>query len=332
MRKRERGAVLLLVLGVVAVLSILAVELASRANVGSMRAARTLRDASFRRLFDSGAEVARGLLSESKAEPWDSWGDSWNEEVSFRLLPEEAGVVRISDESGKINIARAISHPDEGARVRPMLVRLFEYLAGENPEGAARSEVLKRAVLGRLGLGSKDAKIPGPRPAPLLTLDGLRDAGLEASLVFGKDGLSRYLTCFGDGKINLNTAPKAVLYALGEDFDRRIVERIARYRGKGEGEKGADTPFREPKDLELVDGVVERTFLGGQPRITRNLYSLVSEWVTTQSSCFAARIQAHTGGDRRREAWVFFRVQRVTRSGEPFHREFQKLALEEILP
>jgi general secretion pathway protein K len=327
-RRRERGAVLILVLGVVSILSMLAVELAARSTARTQMASRVLRDSSFRRLFDSGSEIARGILSEPEAMTYDFWGDPWAQDVHFTLLPEEDATVRIADESGKINIARALSHSDEVPRLREMLDRLFDYLRQENPGGQGTQD----KVLARLGIIPKTEKDPSRRPGPLFTLDGLREAGLEMSEVFGNSGLSRYLTCFGDGKINLNTAPPAVLYALGKDFDPAMVDRIVRFRGKGEDQRVAFTPFKEPRDLELVDGVVERLTVAGRPRVTRSLYAQVSDRVTTQSTCFSARISAGTVGGRRREAWVFFDIKRVARSGEPLHREVRKIVLEEILP
>ncbi len=53
MKRRDRGAVLMLVLGAVMILVILAVELAARANVDIMFAGRTAREAALRLHRDS---------------------------------------------------------------------------------------------------------------------------------------------------------------------------------------------------------------------------------------------------------------------------------------
>jgi hypothetical protein len=154
----------------------------------------------------------------------------------------------------------------------------------------------------------------------LLTLDGLRETGLEISCIFSLDGLSRYLTCYGDGKINVNTAPRAVLASLDPEFDDAMVERIARYRGKQEGVSGTYKPFADPQDLMLVEGIVNRSVgADGQLRIARNLYEKVQGLITVRSTCFSARIEATTDGHRR-DAWAFF-----TQKGE-------RITFEDVLP
>jgi type II secretory pathway component PulK len=284
MKSRERGAALLLVLAAVAILSVLAVELASRASAESLRAERSTRDAAFRRLFNSGGSIACGLL----AEP------SRNREMTFTLGAGEQASIRMADESGKINIARIYSHPDEATAIRGRVARLFDYLKKEAQP--LRDQVLKR-------IESRQ---------PLFTLDGLREAEIDPARIFGPDGLSRHLTCFGDGLINLNTAPPAVLYALDPEFDEALVERIAGYRGR--------KVFQQTEDILLVEGIVTRTLLAdGRFQVTRNLYEKVRELVTVSSSAFSASIEAEAQG-RRREAWVFLKPR-----GE-------RIAIEEILP
>jgi type II secretory pathway component PulK len=295
-RRRERGAALLLVLAAVALLTVLAVELASRASADSLRAVRAAREAAFRRAFDSGAEVGRGLLVEPDPAKVVHWSQAWNREIRFALADGQTAVVRLADESGKLNIARAISHPDEAPALRSAVVRLFEYLARRDARQAAAWQETGAKILRRMA--SKE---------PLLSLDGLRDAGVEASRVFDPDGLCRYLTCFGDGKINLNTAPRAVLASLDPEFDDAMVARIAGYRGKGEGEPAAYKPFDEPQDLMLVEGIVNRTVgVDGQLRIARNLFEKVQGLVTVGSSCFSARVEAVIDG-KARQAWAFFK-------------------------
>jgi type II secretory pathway component PulK len=308
-RRSERGAALLLVLAAIAILTVLAVELAARASADSLRATRASRDAAFRRLFDSGAEVARGLLAEPAPAPATHWGQGWNHEFRFELGTGEAAVVRLADENGKLNIARAISFPEEAFAIRDSVRRLFDYQARHDPSRARFWKDAEERVLRRLA--SRE---------PLQTLDGLRETGLELAQVFAPDSLARYLTCFGDGRINLNTAPRAVLAALSPEFDDAMVERVARYRGKGEGEPGAYKAFDVSEDLMLVDGIVNRSVgADGEIRVTRNLYEQVKALVTARSSCFSARVDA-AASERERQAWVFFKPTGM------------RIALEEILP
>ena len=325
MRRKERGAVLVLVLGAVAILSILAVNLASRASVERMKATRVSRERAYRRTFDSGVEVAKGLLVEPECEEWDFWGERWNEDVRFSLAPKERGILRVFDESGKINVTGNI--PTE--RLAEMLGRLFNYLERYGAGDPERWKTRSLKVIARLGLGEREDDAPSP--APLVTLDGLREAGLTREEVFGDKGLARYLTCFGDGKINLNSALRPVLYSLHEEFDETVVEAIAAHRGDPEGGPGIYTPFEDPKDLELVEGIVEHATVDGRTRQIRNLFSKVSKDVTVESRCFGVRVRA-TVNNRHREAWSFFETSRLTRPGKGTHRALKRLAFEEILP
>ena len=331
MRRRDRGVVLLFVLAAVAVLSVLAIELASRASVDTLLACRMAREAAFRRTADSGVELGKGLLVEPEAKPFDFWGEPWHGEIAFTLTPLEGGRVRVSDESGKIKIAVTAGQGGDTSRLGRTLRRLFEYLRRHQ---AGRTEELRKIegkLISRLGLDEpKEGESP-PKPEPLLTLDGLREAGLSIEQVFGKDGLHRYLTCFGDGKINLNTAPRAVLYTLDDDFDVGIVDRIAAYRGDPEGEEGVYKAFQETRDLELVDGIVERTVVDGRPQFSRNLYRKVEGRVTTRSTSFSIRVEGLVG-DRIRQSWAFFEPGRIERAGEKTKRTLKRLAYEEILP
>jgi hypothetical protein len=295
MRRRDDGAALVLVLAAVAILTALAVELAARSATDAVHAARLSREGAFRRLADSGSEVARGLLLEAERQKYTFWGDPWNRDIGFSLSPSARAVVRLADENGKINLGRLYSHPDERSSILRKVGRLFSYLRHRD---SARSTEWREIE------GKVDVRLRSPES--LLTLDGLRESGLSLSQVFGEDGLCRYLTTFGDGTINLNTAPRAVLFALDEDIDEAQADRIAAFRGKGDGLPGSYKPFQDPRDLVLVDGIVLRVYIDGQEKITRNVFERVQGTVTVRSSCFSACTRSDVDG-RRRVAFSFFR-------------------------
>ncbi len=305
---RRRGAALILVLGAVSVLTVLAVELASRASADTLRTSRTAREAAFRRLASSASEASRGLLIERERREWDFWGDAWNRPFALRLADDQRADVRLADESGKISLVLGLNRPEERDVIRRRVVRLFEYLKRRHPERLRALKDVEVKVLKRLAAAE-----------PLVTLDGLRETGLSAEDVFGSAGLHHYFTCFGDGRINLNTAPRAVLFALDEEFDEALVERVASFRGKGEGEAGTYQAFEGPKDLTRIDGVVIRSFENGEFRVVRDLYERVQGFVSVGSSAFSTRVISEVG-DRRRDTWVFLKPDGT------------RLAVEEIVP
>ncbi len=305
MRKRtaDRGAVLILVIAAVAVLSIVAVELASRASADSLRADRAARDAAFRRLFDSGGAVARRMIAPLLPDEPVAWNAPWTKPLRFELGVGESASVTVADESGKINLARIWTHAGEAPVIRLRAARLLDTLAKQDRKQASfREKVMER-------LSKTEA---------LLTLDGLRETGLELDEVFGT--LARYFTCFGDGRINLNTAPGAVLAALDPELDAAMVESIVRWRGTRDGEKPAVKVFQDPRDLELIEGIVTRSLQpDGTFRISRNLYEKLKDSLGVNSKAFSARLSAQAAG-RSREAWVFL------------HPGGARLALEELQP
>jgi len=62
-----------------------------------------------------------------------------------------------------------------------------------------------------------------------------------------KPGLLELLTVFSDGKVNINTAPVYLIFALDKDIDWDLAKKIADYR--------KDKPFRRIRDLLLVRGI-----------------------------------------------------------------------------
>jgi len=327
LRRRERGVVLIFVMGAVAVLAVIAVELASRATTDVLLASRASREAAFRRISDSGIELAKGLLKEPESKSYDFWGERWNRSVRFTLSETESAEVQIADESGKINLLRGW----ESARLPAAIARVFEYIRRHEPGRTEELREVEARLLGRLGLLAPREGEEPRKPDPLVTLDGLREVGMSTRQVFGEGGLHRYFTCFGDGKVNLNTAPRAVLYALDEEIDVTLADQIAAWRGDAAGGRGIYRPFEETKDLQLVDGVVERSAAGGSARAVRNIYTKVQGRAAARSTCFSIRVDCRVG-DRLRTVWSFFEPGREEKAGAKPHRTLKVIAYEDILP
>ncbi len=306
-RRQPKGAVLVLVIGAIAILSVLAFEVSHRASVTSREAERSKRTAVFSRAFDSGIEISKAVLMQCrKGTGFDYLGDGWSKEIQISLDGADIRV-RFSDECGKINLNEAV-RTNEGKK---QVARVFEFLRAEEPEREQEWREMESLVRARLHLNEDpSAKPPVPMP-PLYTLDGLREQGLSVEQVFGGNdkgvpGLSEFFTCFGPKTINLNTAPEAVLYSLGMDYDRGLVQRIATWRGGPE----VFRPFRQANDLEMVEGIVERTTVDGQNRVLKNLATKVAGFTAVSSTYFSARISVKFMG-REREGWAFFEVPSI---------------------
>ncbi|HXX94386.1 MAG TPA: hypothetical protein VEN81_12190, partial [Planctomycetota bacterium] len=216
--------------------------------------------------------------------------------------------VRIADESGKIKLSAAPRGTEDGKAILALLRRLFDYLSRHEPSRGAKWNGIAQAVFARLGATPS-----------LSTLDAFREAGLTPDQVFGPQGLARYLTCFGNGTVNVNTAPRGVLWAVLDGASEDMVDRIASFRGPSEGRPGSYTPFEEPRDLLKIDGIVLGKMGERGTPAAGNLPATIQGLLATQTSAYAVHIEARAG-ERKREAWVFLSPQ-----GE-------RLAYEEIEP
>lgn len=351
-RSPRRGAVLLLVLGAVSVLAVLAVEVAHRSQIQAIEVSRYEREAEFRRLFDSGIETAKGLLAEKRTDPrFDCWGDGWREQVTWEPGQGRRVTLCVEDESGKINFLRA-RDPAGGTWTRGAIARLFKYLRKADPEREQEWRQTEEKLWRRLGVTAQEAQEEeaSPRPQagtlkkfedPPLTLDGLREAGIPLEVVFRamdnekpRPSLDRYLTTFGDGRVNLNTAPLAVLYALDPGLDEDLAWQIAAWRG-GEGGEGGEDPehassnraFLQAMDLERVPGIVQKATIDGEEQVIRNIHANVQDHVGVKGQVFSVRMTAEVDG-RKRQAVAYVEAGSAARGNSAL----QVLAYEEIEP
>ena len=117
----------------------------------------------------------------------------------------------------------------------------------------------------------------------LLLIKGFdRDAILlppEARSPIGNEeysSLQQYITVYGDGKININTAEKPVLLCLSTDMNEYIVDDIIKKRSNG--------AFNEIVDLKNVETVSDI------------LYDEISSLITVKSDLFRITAIGTSGG------------------------------------
>lgn len=253
-RSGRRGVALLLALWVLAILSILGMEVGAfaRADTG---AARHLAERAQTYWAARGAvERGMGLVSEyyqtypasplmAKLLGRGRFADdeesrpplaAWLEARAIERAPvgQALGSVTVTDLSGRINVNRA--DPD-----------LLENLIANVTRNRSRAEELADAILDWVdaddlhrGRGAErdwyDRRgLPLPRNAPVLQIrELLLVRGVTHELLFGergRPGLSAFLTTEGTGKINVNSAPPEVLLAV-PGMDEGTVGRIVAER------------------------------------------------------------------------------------------------------
>lgn len=195
-------------------------------------------------LYEDGLQGGADTLRE----PWAKAGALVL--YSQMLFEEGACELSISDHCGRINVNRLLDkdgRPD--AAVRAVLERLLKQRQFE-VQDASR---LLDALVDWLdeddeitGFGAEQSyyrslsRPYGCRNGPLDSIEELLFvAGFTPELLYGtkeRPGIYPFITIYGDGRININTAPHEVLLALSDQMDAELAERLERFRADGKND------------------------------------------------------------------------------------------------
>ncbi|MCJ7594222.1 MAG: general secretion pathway protein GspK, partial [Desulfobacterales bacterium] len=185
----------------------------------------------------SGFDYAQAVLFEDalQEKPYDSLHEAWANagllSQGAASMLEEGGIeVRIDDHSGRIQINRLVDQKGEYDPVQKgILTRLLslEHFGLEAEEVGNIIDAIKDwidadnevTVFGAESAYYKALERPYPcRNGPLESLEELLFVrGITRGLFYGTKrgpGISRYLSVYGDGRININTADPLVLMTL----------------------------------------------------------------------------------------------------------------------
>lgn len=271
----------------VTLLSLVALEFSKRSGI-SLKLAVNYAEKKQALYYAFGGYQAALALLRGDSNDYDGPKDVWYGPLP--PIPFDRGyiIVSIEDEKARFNVKDlVVAQADEWVvqeRRRSMLRRLFDTLqidpaivdtvvdwqdtddvpeaygvesafyAGLLPPYAARNEPV--ATTGELllvkGIDRKNFFLP---PSA---------RGYGETLEAGP--LSEYLTVYGDGMININTAGLPVLLALSIDMDEYIARDIIEYR--------ENHPFHEKEDLKNVESVTDL------------LYDEIESLIDTESNIF----------------------------------------------
>jgi len=308
---RRRGSILIIVLFVMTVLSLAGVSFTYRAGLASRLANNAAVMARLRAHSASVVAIVAARLSAEEnrfdhpAEPWcahlplakENWLEDWSPAEPGREAPflTEYAVI---DELGKLNALYASSQALEKLEMSPeQIASLLDWMDQDDIAQAEGAE--SRHYLG---------KTPPHRckNAPIETLEELflikgfgpgefygEDANHNGMLDAGEDdgpasyppddadgklrpGWVQLLTCQGDGRININTAPGAVLAAL--PISQEAVGQIIAYRRFDADSHGnlEDHAFGSAEDINRLQGLTDadRLALNHIARFRSNCYRL----------------------------------------------------------
>jgi general secretion pathway protein K len=247
--RNDRGVALILVLLMVSVIVVLTLQLnvSSRAQVHE---AANLGDG-IRVLYiaKSGLFAGMGILYEDKADA-DTLNEAWAQAEGLTEQSKsyfDGGYLElvIEDESGKININKLVEGSGFNNAMKGLLTRFLSHprFKLRDPEVEALVNAIKDWIDADsevTGTGAENAYYQGlgksytARNAPMESVDELLLVrGVTRELFYGtpeNPGLYRFLTVYGEGKININTAPKEILQALSPGVTEDMANRMDDYR------------------------------------------------------------------------------------------------------
>ncbi|MBI3617400.1 MAG: general secretion pathway protein GspK [Candidatus Omnitrophica bacterium] len=206
--------------------------------------------------------------------------------VRYGLIDEERKInVNTADAEVMERLFRFVLDVDE-VRAQDLAASIVDWRDADSelstPVGSAEDSFYRN-----LAYNPYEAK-----DAPLEALDELRlIKGMDANSM---EKLKDYLTVFGDGKININTAPEAVLRAVG--MSTYLVDKIMSYRFGKDGVMGTEDDNVFDRHSNIVPHLSQ--FVSLSDSEVADLTRIADQFLKVQSENFMARAAAHLNNRR----------------------------------
>lgn len=270
--RNQSGSVLVAVLWTLAMLAVFLVALKNQVNAELVFGKWMMGRVVTRHLAASGIERAVLVLRKDRFKTFDALNKDWavNEEAfreislgkgTFSVVCDgaqgygetESGFRRgMCDEAARLNL----NFISETAMKR-LIQSFFPDLKKEDLETAAQSVIDWRDGDDEPMSSGAEASYYQSRKTPYLPRNGEFKSVEELQLVRGitpeiYQAVSPYLTAYTDGKVNINTVPQKVLYALGMNED--LAGRVISFRMGADNKQGTkdDEVFQYPDAITSV--------------------------------------------------------------------------------
>ncbi|MDP2943215.1 MAG: type II secretion system protein GspK, partial [Candidatus Omnitrophota bacterium] len=296
--KRKKGAILIITLWILAILTILSVGIAGRMGL-ELKLAGYYRD-NMKALYLAKAGIERAVaekeindtvsdadtLNETwanspglfdKKNPFGEGTETGNSyytvKYTYKESKEAEGVdlYGMEDEASKININKIVSGDTVDTVRKEQLITLLELICGPDVDATAKVDALIDWIdTGSTAQGTSEDENSkyypdmgsgycknGPLDSieELFLVKGFEDpAILYGDKNQGKIGIIDYITIHpDDGKVNVNTAPREVLQALGfkDDFET-IADKIIVYRNDLGNSPITNPTIADPNGLKTI--------------------------------------------------------------------------------
>lgn len=250
--RNNRGFALILTILIVSLIVALTLQF-NTSTRSALYAAANLRDGiTLDHVARSGFNFALAILLEDlSGNDFDTLNEAWarSEEFSFgsaSLFEKDRFEIRIKDLSGRIQINALVDEKGEyNSGQKEILTRLLnsEEFGLSPQEVSDLIDAIKDWIdyddeVTRFGAENAYYQaLERPyscRNGPVELLEGLLlIKGITRDLFYGKDekpGIAQFLTVYGDGRVNINTADPLLLRALSDQIDQKMAEEMVAYR------------------------------------------------------------------------------------------------------
>ena len=329
----ERGIALLVVLLLASVLLPFIVHFALQIDMESQTALNVKEQLAIDNAIEGQYQIVLSRLEhDGPGNEFDSYEDAWNEGELLERNEEDINVrlrTTIFDEMGKLPLRALIAgSTQEQAIWKARLIELLQRFREDTDlDASSYAEELADEIV-RFFRGENRGQVPSPNTinkSPVLTLDDLHFASalfakhkILEDVRLGSDvapGLHRFVTIYGSGKVNLNTAELVVLQSMFPADDTLADGIVARREGGGEDDADAPAeddafadeeeaaggnPFTDVNQVNEVDGIDAQSLRANQVVLSRDF--------DVKSNFFSMRISGSTTNTGRDELYVVERV------------------------
>ncbi len=276
-RRPRRGIVLAIVLWATALFEVLVVGMLSAARFDLRRGQYRLDRVRALALAEGGIERVTALLTQDQ-NTWDGLNEAWSLGPTRSVTFREGDVsVSIEDEGGKLNL-NAVPPTQmrkflSGRRIPGEETVFDSFLDWQDPDESPRLHGAEDDWYLRQPRSYHAKNAPLDSVGEMKLIRGMTDPAFRL--------ISPYLTVYGPGRVNLNTASFPVLASL-PGMDDVLARRIVEYRAGGDGVPGTpdDRPFLVPDQARALVGSV---------------YDRFADLVTVTSTDFSVRSTARVG-------------------------------------
>lgn len=316
-----KGSILILTLWSICTLSVLAVALSYQVRQKIMLVKRLDERSSLRLISDAGLKTAIAEFKKENLKNYDALQDNWSNnayvfkginfgvgicDVCYNIYDEQAKIAKLRygliDEERKININKAdlatlerlfkVALDFDEMDAQELAASIVDWRDSDSelsiPLGSAEDSDYRNL---RYPYEAKDASFE--------TLEEVKLVKGVNSQIFEK--VKGYITIYGSGKVNINTASRHVLLALG--LSESIVNRIISFRSGEDGIAGTadDKVFDEP------GGIVAKfsQYVRLSDSELAGLSAVSERFLSTTSENFMARCVAKKHGSKNPSEFVY---------------------------